>query len=86
MGFRCGFLGLLHMEVFVQRLEQEYGVQAIITAPTVPYRVVQKDHSVIEIHNPSQFPEDDYREVTRIAADDVSCDFDCAPARPLSRL
>lgn len=56
-GFRCGFLGLLHMEVFVQRLQQEYNVDIISTAPTVLYQVRLKDGSTIEVDNPSKFPD-----------------------------
>ncbi|KAK9810141.1 hypothetical protein WJX72_005508 [[Myrmecia] bisecta] len=55
-GFRCGFLGLLHMEVFHQRLEQEHGASLITTAPTVPYMLEHSDGSKTEIQNPSQFP------------------------------
>lgn len=58
LGFRCGFLGLLHMDVFKQRLEQEYNVAAIVTAPSVRYRI-QLAHSgnIIDIENPSEFPD-----------------------------
>ncbi len=56
-GFRCGFLGLLHLDVFKQRLEQEYNVSLISTAPTVPYRIQLTGGETIEIDNPSKFPE-----------------------------
>lgn len=56
-GFRCGFLGLLHMDVYKQRLEQEYNLSIIATAPTVLYQVKLTDGSMINIENPSQFPE-----------------------------
>lgn len=56
-GFRCGFLGLLHLDVFKQRLEQEYQASIITTAPTVPYRVQLTNGTEIEIDNPSKFPE-----------------------------
>ncbi|KAL0048519.1 hypothetical protein WJX82_004995 [Trebouxia sp. C0006] len=55
-GFRCGFLGLLHMEVFHQRLEQEHGADVITTAPTVPFHIHFPDKTVLHIQNPSQFP------------------------------
>ncbi|KAJ1257947.1 hypothetical protein BS78_10G035700 [Paspalum vaginatum] len=53
MGFRCGFLGLLHMDVFHQRLEQEYGAQVISTIPTVPYIFEYGDGSKIQVENPA---------------------------------
>lgn len=58
LGFRCGFLGLLHMDVFKQRLEQEYGLMVIATAPSVRYRLKMK-HSdeIVDIESPSDFPE-----------------------------
>ncbi len=56
-GFRCGFLGLLHMEIVQERLEREFDQDLITTAPTVIYQVLLKDLSVIEIENPSRLPE-----------------------------
>ncbi|KAI9188924.1 Translation factor guf1 mitochondrial [Blastocladiella emersonii ATCC 22665] len=56
-GFRLGFLGTLHMDVFRQRLEEEYQANVICTAPTVPFRIVYRDHSVHVLRNPSEFPE-----------------------------
>jgi GTP-binding protein LepA len=56
-GFRCGFLGLLHMEIIQERLEREYGVDLITTAPTVGYRAVKKDGTVEEVDSPSRLPD-----------------------------
>ena len=56
-GFRCGFLGLLHLDVFKQRLEQEYDVAIITTAPMVPYRVHLTNDTIVEIDNPAKYPE-----------------------------
>ncbi|NPA32288.1 MAG: elongation factor 4, partial [Aquificae bacterium] len=58
MGFRVGFLGMLHMEIVQERLEREYGVKIITTAPNVIYRVKKKfKDEVIEVRNPSDFPD-----------------------------
>ncbi|WP_169973562.1 MULTISPECIES: translation elongation factor 4 [unclassified Campylobacter] len=55
-GFRVGFLGLLHMEVIKERLEREFDLDLIATAPTVTYEVIQTDGQILEIQNPSQLP------------------------------
>jgi GTP-binding protein LepA len=55
-GFRCGFLGMLHMEIIQERLEREYDMDLITTAPTVVYEIVQKGGDVIHIDNPSDLP------------------------------
>ena len=56
-GFRCGFLGMLHMEIIQERLEREYELELITTAPTVVYEVCLTDNTVIKIDNPSRLPE-----------------------------
>lgn len=56
-GFRLGFLGTLHMDVFRQRLEDEYESQVIVTAPTVPYKVIYQGGKEEFISNPSEFPD-----------------------------
>jgi GTP-binding protein LepA len=56
-GFRCGFLGMLHMEIIQERLEREYDLDLITTAPTVVYEVVRNDGEVIRIDNPADLPE-----------------------------
>jgi GTP-binding protein LepA len=56
-GFRCGFLGLLHLEVIRDRLEREYDIELITTAPSVIYHVHMNDATMIELHNPADMPE-----------------------------
>lgn len=61
LGFRCGFLGLLHMEIVQQRLEREFKLELVATAPSVIYKIHLTDETTIDLHNPSDFPN-----VTRI--------------------
>jgi len=55
-GFRCGFLGLLHMEIVQERIEREFGITVITTVPNVGYIVTRTDGEVINVHNPSELP------------------------------
>jgi len=55
-GFRCGFLGLLHMEIVRERLEREFDLDLLVTAPNVAYRVKEKNADWLEVHNPAEFP------------------------------
>jgi GTP-binding protein LepA len=57
-GFRCGFLGLLHMEIVQERLEREYNLDLITTAPTVRFRCILQNNDIIELDNPAKFPAD----------------------------
>lgn len=82
-GFRCGFLGLLHMEIVRERLEREYGSKILTSAPNVAYRITKSDNSVIEVKRPSDFPvqekilkiEEPYVEATIITPKDYIGDI-----------
>ena len=56
-GFRCGFLGLLHLEVIRDRIEREYNIELITTAPSVIYHIYMRDGEMIELHNPADMPD-----------------------------
>jgi len=64
-GFRCGFLGLLHMDIVQERLEREYDMDLITTAPTVVYQVQMRDGTMLEIENPSKLPDQSKMEEIR---------------------
>jgi len=55
-GFRCGFLGLLHMEIVQERLEREYGVDLVLTTPSVVFQVTTRGHRLIDVHRPNDLP------------------------------
>jgi GTP-binding protein LepA len=63
-GFRCGFLGMLHLEIVQERLEREFGLSLIVTAPSVEYRILTTAGEVLDIDNPSRLPTPDKIEVT----------------------
>lgn len=77
-GFRCGFLGLLHMEIIQERLEREFNLELLTTAPGVRYRVTKTDGDVIEVENPQKLPdpayissiEEPFLEVTMLTTDE----------------
>ncbi len=56
-GFRCGFLGLLHLEIIIERLEREFDIDLVTTAPSVEYRITLTDGSVISVENPTNYPD-----------------------------
>jgi len=56
-GFRCGFLGLLHMEIIQERLQREYDLNLILTTPNVQYRIIRKNKEIVEIENPADMPD-----------------------------
>ena len=77
-GFRCGFLGLLHMEIIQERLEREFNLELLTTAPGVRYRVTKTDGEIVEIENPQKLPdpanitsiEEPFFEVTMLTTDE----------------
>ncbi|MEG1801372.1 MAG: elongation factor 4, partial [Oscillospiraceae bacterium] len=56
-GFRCGFLGLLHLEIIIERLEREFDLDLVTTAPSVEYRLVMSDGTSMMIDNPTSYPD-----------------------------
>ena len=73
-GFRCGFLGLLHMEIVSERLSREFGLDLISTAPNVPYEVTSEDGSEHHVTNPSEFPDGKIKKIVEpmVAADIIT--------------
>ena len=69
-GFRCGFLGLLHLEIVRERLEREFDLDLLVTAPTVAYRVLRPTGEELEVHNPAKMP----REVERVEEPYIKAD------------
>jgi len=57
LGFRCGFLGLLHLEIIQERLSREFGLNLITTSPSVVYKIEQLDGKIMDVHNPSELPD-----------------------------
>jgi len=76
-GFRCGFLGLLHMEIIQERLEREFNLDLITTAPTVRFRLVLRDGEVVDLDNPAKLPNDG--EMERIEEPIISCTIHTPP-------
>ncbi|MFW5991749.1 MAG: translation elongation factor 4 [Halanaerobiaceae bacterium] len=72
-GFRCGFLGLLHMEIIQERLEREYDLELVITAPSVVYKIITENEKEMMIENPAAFPEQ--HEIEIIEEPFVKADF-----------
>jgi GTP-binding protein LepA len=70
-GFRCGFLGLLHMDIVQERLEREYDLNLVITTPSVVYKIVTRNGEVLEIDNPTRMPA--VQEIDRIEEPFISC-------------
>ena len=60
LGFRCGFLGLLHLEIIVQRLDREYNLNLITTTPGVVYKINKNDGTVMDLQNPANMPEPNF--------------------------
>ena len=70
-GFRCGFLGLLHMEIVRERLEREFDLDLLVTAPNVAYRVLTKAGEEVEVHNPAEMPREIEPSRSRIRASTI---------------
>jgi GTP-binding protein LepA len=68
-GFRCGFLGLLHLEIFQERLRREYGLDLIVTVPSVAYQVLKKNKEEIIIRSPQKLP--DVTEIEKIEEPEI---------------
>ncbi len=76
-GFRCGFLGLLHMEIITERLEREFNLELITTAPSVSYNVYTKDGKMLQVSNPSNLPKTE--QIDRIEEPMIAASIFCPP-------
>ena len=82
-GFRCGFLGLLHLEIIFERIQREFDLDVISTAPSVVYRCVMNDGTVLEVDNPAHYPDPTF--ITRVEEPWVRCTI-MAPAEYLGAI
>ena len=90
-GFRCGFLGMLHLEIIVERLRREFNLELVVTQPTTVYEITRMNGKVEEIYSPAKFPDDGtvqrvrelWADVTLLTPSDYMGAF-ATPLRPRS--